>query len=198
LLPIHASAVEIDGRAIAFTGPSGAGKSTLAATFHDHGYRVIADDVCVIGFDQHGQAFARPGIPRMRLWEETLAVTGRSPGSYELSYAGDESFRKFDVPIDVGQREETPLAALFHLCAGEAFHLRPVIGSEAADIVFANTYRGEYVQPAGRPAAHWDAAMRLIQRTPIFEFCRPVDLARLGVDLARIVEFIRRNDAKAG
>ena len=30
-LPLHASAVAVDGRAIAFTGPTGAGKSTLAA-----------------------------------------------------------------------------------------------------------------------------------------------------------------------
>ena len=47
-LPLHANAIEIDGKALAFAGPSGSGKSTLAGAFHDRGYRVIADDVCVV------------------------------------------------------------------------------------------------------------------------------------------------------
>src|SRR5687767_37791 len=45
LLPLHANAVEIDGKAVAFMGASGEGKSTLAAWFHDRGFNIIADDV---------------------------------------------------------------------------------------------------------------------------------------------------------
>ena len=51
LLPLHTNAVEVGGRAFAFMGKSGAGKSTLAAWFHDRGFRIVADDVCVVGFD---------------------------------------------------------------------------------------------------------------------------------------------------
>ena len=54
LLPLHANAVEIDGKAFAFMGASGSGKSTLAAWFHDHGYRIIADDVCAVRFETEG------------------------------------------------------------------------------------------------------------------------------------------------
>jgi hypothetical protein len=43
LLPLHANAVQIDGKAVAFMGASGAGKSTLAAWFYDQGYRIIAE-----------------------------------------------------------------------------------------------------------------------------------------------------------
>src|SRR5215213_168075 len=56
LLPLHANAIEVDGTAVAFMGASGAGKSTLAAWFHDRGYRIIADDVCVVRFDDRGTA----------------------------------------------------------------------------------------------------------------------------------------------
>ena len=79
LLPLHANAIEIDGKAVAFMGPSGSGKSTLAAWFHDQGYCVIADDVLVVRFDQEGQAQACAGLPRLRLWKDVLEATGRRP-----------------------------------------------------------------------------------------------------------------------
>ena len=77
LLPLHANAVEIDGKAVAFMGPSGAGKSTLAAWFHDRGHRVIADDVCVVGLDTDGRPYAAPGLPRT----PALARSTRAHGS---------------------------------------------------------------------------------------------------------------------
>jgi hypothetical protein len=42
---LHASAVEIDGAAIAFVGMSGSGKSTMAALLCSDGARLISDDV---------------------------------------------------------------------------------------------------------------------------------------------------------
>ena len=49
---LHASAVEIDGAAVAFAGPSGAGKSTLAALLCSDGARLITDDVLRLGFGE--------------------------------------------------------------------------------------------------------------------------------------------------
>ncbi len=48
LLPLHASAVERDGRAMAFTADSGGGKSTLAASLASRGYRHVCDDTLVL------------------------------------------------------------------------------------------------------------------------------------------------------
>jgi hypothetical protein len=42
---LHASAIAIDGVAIALTGPGGAGKSTAAAKFAAMGYPVLSDDI---------------------------------------------------------------------------------------------------------------------------------------------------------
>lgn len=44
-LVLHASAVRLDGRALAFVGASGMGKSTLAAALCGHGCGLVADDV---------------------------------------------------------------------------------------------------------------------------------------------------------
>lgn len=186
-LPLHANAVEIGGRAFAFMGRSGAGKSTLAAAFHDRGYRVIADDVCVIRFDSLGGALACPGIPRLRLWEEALAATGRMSHAYELSFAGDENFRKFDVPVPQRGVAELPLAAVYQLATGNSVAVRRLGGSEAAEAIFANTYRGQYVRSAGNPHTHWSASLGLISSTPIFELSRPWDLNGIADHLAGII-----------
>lgn len=45
---LHASAVAIDGRALAFVGPSGIGKTTLATVMCLDGARLVTDDVLVV------------------------------------------------------------------------------------------------------------------------------------------------------
>lgn len=44
-LVLHASAVDVDGRALAFVGASGTGKSTLAAALGRAGHPLVSDDV---------------------------------------------------------------------------------------------------------------------------------------------------------
>jgi len=48
-LVLHASAVEVDGAAVAFAGPSGSGKSTLASLLCSDGARLVTDDVLRLG-----------------------------------------------------------------------------------------------------------------------------------------------------
>ncbi len=45
---LHASAVAVEGRAVAFLGHSGAGKSTTAAAFIRRGFRALTDDVLAL------------------------------------------------------------------------------------------------------------------------------------------------------
>lgn len=53
-LPLHGSAVVIDGRAYAFLGDSGVGKSTLAAALVHRGYSLLSDDVIAARPYRHG------------------------------------------------------------------------------------------------------------------------------------------------
>jgi hypothetical protein len=70
LLPVHASAVEVEGRAIMFTGVSGAGKSTLANAFLRRGYRFLSDDIVPIEVVD-GRARVLPSLARIRLWPDS-------------------------------------------------------------------------------------------------------------------------------
>jgi hypothetical protein len=192
LLPLHANCVEIDDRAFVFMGHSGAGKSTLAAAFHDRGFRVIADDVCVIDLAGEEQASVMPGIPRLRLWEEALQASGRNSADYQRSFAGDDEFRKFDVPINqTGKRLR--LGAIYQLSDGAGQAFAKMGGAAAADAVFANTYRGAFLQAVGNHVSHWAASMRLLGSVPIFDFSRPRNLRRLSEDVDAIVVHVRES-----
>jgi hypothetical protein len=66
---LHASAVDIDGAAVAFVAPSGSGKSTLAWTLGERGHQIMTDDVAPITADPPRM---HPGYPKLRLWPWTV------------------------------------------------------------------------------------------------------------------------------
>jgi hypothetical protein len=190
LLPLHANAVEIDGQAIAFMGPSGSGKSTLAAWFHDRGFRVIADDVCVVHFDDEGRPVVRDGLPRLRLWKEVLEATGREPAEFDRSYAGADDWEKYDVPLASQTQSvgETCLAAIYLLDRAESPQIEPLRGAQAAEALFANTYRGHFVPETGGAQLHWEACLALVRTTPIFRAARRWDLKRIDAETKPLLD----------
>lgn len=81
----HASAVQLDGRVLAFTGPSGAGKTSVAARLLLAGAAFVADDV--LALEREGDAvIAHPGPALMNLRESTM----RSFDADELAELGVE------------------------------------------------------------------------------------------------------------
>lgn len=167
LLPLHANAVEIDGRAVAFMGHSGAGKSTMAAWFHDRGLNVLADDVCVVRRDG-GSFYAHAGIPRLRLWREALEISGRDPGAYEESF---DDMDKYNVPT--ATRLEREMVELSHVYVlGRASEAGPAIvplqGMAAVEALVANTYRGAYLPLMGETGRHLMQCVELSRQVPVF------------------------------
>jgi hypothetical protein len=189
MLPLHANAVEINGKAVAFMGESGAGKSTLAAWFHDRGFRVIADDVCVVEFAANGGAVAMPGVPRLRLWEDALTATGRTAGAFERSYLTDQN-EKYDVPIfpESSALEPLEIAAIFAIDRGTSTCIERLSGVAAAETVYAHTYRGAFVETVGGAERLWVSAVKLIRAVPIYRLERVWDLAAMDEEFAAAIE----------
>ena len=193
LLPLHANAVEVDGKAVAFMGESGAGKSTLAAWFHDAGHRVLADDVCVIRFDEQQRPMACPGLPRLRLWQDAIDLSGRDASKYTRSYVGDHPFEKFDVPISpsASATGALELGAVYLLDTGTSLQITRLEGVEAAEAIFAHTYRGGFLNAAAGHQAHWAASVRVIQTVPVFRLSRPFALGRMHADGNQVLAHVR-------
>lgn len=112
-LPLHASAVRIDGRAVAFLGPSGAGKSTVAAAFMRAGYGVAADDLAMVDGTASEGPWLWPSVPFFKLCPDAvshlqLVATGEAPNLKRK--------RKLLVPAnDAFVMAPLPLRAIFHL-----------------------------------------------------------------------------------
>lgn len=69
-LVFHASAVDIQGKGIAFVGNSGKGKSTLAASFATNGFHFLTDDGLIVDL-LDGQHRIIPSHPSIRLWKDS-------------------------------------------------------------------------------------------------------------------------------
>jgi hypothetical protein len=65
-LALHASAVVVDGAAVAFCGPSGRGKSTVAAACYAHGHEAVADDLTPVD-PRASAATVNPGVPALEV-----------------------------------------------------------------------------------------------------------------------------------
>jgi hypothetical protein len=112
--PLHATVLDLEGRALALLGPSGTGKSTLAAFLIAQGATLVTDDMLRLTFS-HGRAFAHPGPHRLKLFEE--AARHLLPRAVSDGYFNVLSKKFMIDPVGTGQVRHAPqpLAALFWL-----------------------------------------------------------------------------------
>jgi hypothetical protein len=78
--PLHATAVVVNGEAIAFLGDCGYGKSTLGAAFLARGFPILTDDVLTLEARAE-RWFAHAGPPRLKLFPAVAQkILARSDG----------------------------------------------------------------------------------------------------------------------
>ena len=153
IVPLHASAVAIDGHAIALMGPAGAGKSTTAGAFTRCGYRVISDDV--VALRPQGSGFVvPPGYPRVNLWAESEEALFGVKGTLPLiSPDWDKQFLPLDQETQFEARS-LPLGAIYVLEKREPGLVAPMVGSltgaEALVALLGNTYMNYWPDPEMR------------------------------------------------
>jgi hypothetical protein len=138
-VPMHASAVEIDGRAFLIAGRSGAGKSSLAAGVVALGARFVADDLSVVRVSGgNGQIELFRGRPDMRQHADTahqIAATARSP------IAGDSRGKWLVRPAAATREESLRLAGILLLEKSGS----PVGASGKAALLASNLYRPRWM-----------------------------------------------------
>jgi hypothetical protein len=191
LLPLHASAVAIDGRAVAFIAPAGSGKSTMAMHLQHRGHRVICDDICAVEVGD-GMALLRPGLRNLKLWRASLGAIARTPDGLEPVLADMDKYR---VPIDAsgdapGEDHAFDLAAVVLLGWGDELSIAPLPGAEAVGALIANTFRGQLVAPMRRQAAHWRQCLDLFNAVGVHRLIRPRALDRLDQASACIEKLV--------
>jgi hypothetical protein len=112
IICLHASAVAINDRAVAFVGPPGAGKSTMAAALAQGGCRVLADDIATIE-ERDGVFYVHPGYPGVCLWPNSI---GFLYGEKGLAGAPFMSGDKRCLSTEEGLRFEARPLPLDRIC----------------------------------------------------------------------------------
>lgn len=177
-LTIHANVIALGAdRAAAFAADSGCGKSLLAAWFESRDHAVLADDLCAIRTDSTGPMATFEGIPRLKLWAESLHALGRNETSLERVASAVD---KYHVPLrrarDVGSLEPLRLERLYLLDRtedGQMPTIEQLSGGEAAGAVLLNTYRwdiGQRIHP--QPRAQFDQCLSMARHTAVFRVKR--------------------------
>jgi hypothetical protein len=189
LLPLHASAVELAGQAIAFTGDQGQGKSTLAAhCLASAPARLVADDTLVVLFDQASRPWAQPGLPNVKLWRDALDALGRDTNGLRPDWLRAD---KFHLPItDRLVQAAVPLTRVYVLDEDpDAGHgrIEPMTGAVAAAALIAHTYRVEYLDAAEQRYGHFLASARLAGQVSVRRLKRRRDLAWVRATAAAVV-----------
>jgi hypothetical protein len=187
-LPLHASAVAVDGAAIAFVGHPGAGKSTLAAhCLACAPASLMADDILVVSSDRVGYPLAHPGMPSLKLWRDALELLGRGAGDLRPDWLRAE---KFHLPMSerLGQ-SPLPLIRVYVLeddpKAGAA-RIEAIGGAAAAAALIAYTYRVEHLNSAAQRPPHFAISARLAGNVAVRRLARCRDPAYLRITAAAV------------
>jgi hypothetical protein len=194
---LHASAVVVDGRALALCGPAGAGKSTTAAALAARGHPLVADDVLALP-RRGGRIQAQPAYPHLRLWPDVVApLFGAGAELPPLTPNWDKRLLRLDAAF---HRDPLPLGAVYLLAAREdaadAPRLEPLGGIEAVLALVPNAYVSWF--PGREGQARELAVLGQVARSvPVVKATPHADPARLG-ELCALLETDFRDRMEGG
>lgn len=192
---LHASAVQINDRAVLFSGHAGNGKSTTAAALALRGASVFADDIVPLESSK-GHYWAIPGYPRVCLWPDAVA---KLVGSEEAMPNLAPSWGKRYLPLDgtranfASQKKQVGLIYLFgERSDSEAVpRIEEIHPREALLELVQNTYMN-WLLDRGQRAEEFDELSRLVRQVPVCRIVAHTD----GNKLDALCECIRENSEK--
>lgn len=173
ILPLHGSAINIDGKVYAILGNSGAGKSTLAAAFLSKGYTLLSDDVIAVTVSADKTPIVIPSYPQQKLWAESLNAFGMGTASYNPLF---ERETKYAVPVQSHFfSEPLPLAGVIELTKteDENVELIRMEGLERLRTLFFHTFRKFLVTQLKLTEWHFTTSTSVINKVDMFHLKRP-------------------------
>jgi len=173
ILPLHGSAIAIDGKAYAIVGDSGAGKSTLASALLKKGYQLISDDVIPVHLNEQNIPMITPAYPQQKLWKESLNHFGIESKQFSPIV---ERENKFAIPVsEQFATEPLPLAGVFELVKSDLdeVELNPIQNLQRLHTLYNHTYRNFFITPLGLMDWHFSTTAKMCEHIDLYQLRRP-------------------------
>ncbi len=177
---LHASAIDINGFAVAFVGQPGTGKSTTAAALLRRGHSIITYDVAVID-EVDGQPFVRRGYARLNLLDDAAnALFLDSPQLTRSTRANGDDGKWMLNLNERSQLSDAPSVPLLAVYTGsgqavESHHIVRYKPLDASLLLLANTF-ASYATTSVAKARHFDCFTRLADKISVSHIYGPQDL----------------------
>jgi hypothetical protein len=195
ILPLHGSAVSINGKAYAFVGDSGAGKSTLASAFLNKGCYLLSDDILAISFREGSNIpLITPSYPHQKLWQESLDGLGLETKNYRPIFQRET---KYSVPVSEKYfTSPLPLAGVFELkkTDNNDIEVYCVNSLERLDLLSRNTYRNFLIPRFDLMEWHFNTLVSFVNRIDIYQLLRPSIGFTVNDIVTNIFEILKREE----
>jgi hypothetical protein len=188
LLPVHASAVVMNGSVIAFTGPGGAGKSTLVAALGSRGLPMFCDDTLLLDLSDPDGIRCLPGHKRLKLRPDAFSLTG----AIREERVSRETPKFYARPASGDVGIVLPLGALIFLEDGDDPVVIPISGGERIIRLQDDHYTARLFHTARQldPGAQFSHYVRLARQIAMSRFSRPPDKQRFDESLDVLLQHL--------
>lgn len=175
IIPLHGSAIAINGKAYAIVGDSGAGKSTLASAFLNRGFQLLSDDVIPISLSIQNIPIVTPAYPQQKLWQESLNAFGMLESEYRPIFDRET---KFAIPVKSNfAKTELPLAGVFELVKTDTQDvlIEPFSNLQGLHTLFNHTYRNFLIDLLGLREWHFRKTASFVHSIQVYQLQRPIN-----------------------
>src|SRR6267154_1002041 len=179
LLPLHASAIAGKSGVVAFLANSGQGKSTIAAHLAQRGFRVLADDVCLIDVAQPGSSMVIPTAPWLKLWRTSLENLGRKAEGLDRVFTDDDKYR---LPLTPVLAPEPILRLVFlegNAIASASIEIEEVPRVQAIPLLMNLTHHSYLLDATSQQEENFLRCGRVLSQARAYRLIRPWGLMHL-------------------
>lgn len=197
MLPLHASAVAIDGRVCAFVGKPGRGKSTIAAALNRRGHPVLADDMLAVGVDAGAEAVAYRSATHLKIAEDIAAALDVDFRLLSEIHAGARK-HALDATSLPASTAQLPLDRIYVLSDGDSHDVRQMHGGDCFRAIEQNAYVSRALLKLTHTAGeHFRRCAQLSRAGYAWRLQRPRSLGALPATIRAIEQARpRRSSAK--
>lgn len=135
-LVLHASAIDINGHAVAFIGTNGTGKSTTLFALNKKGYPLITDDILCIT-STNDIPLVNPSYPRLKLNEDVMIFMNENIYSTPKTHVYAD---KYSYLVNKYSSSQKPLKNIYVLETGTECKIETISSKESLMKLIESSY----------------------------------------------------------